>query len=63
LTLNPASATLLPPNNMNKVTQTMQVQNTLQGQKPLLMKLRLEYSLNGAQKEQMVNVANFPGTF
>lgn len=62
LTLNPASATLLPPNNMSKVTQTMQVQNTLQGQKPLLMKLRLEYSLNGQQKEQMVNVANFPST-
>lgn len=62
LALNPASSTLLPPNNMSKVTQTMQVQNTLQGQKPLLMKLRLEYSLNGQQKEQMVNVANFPGT-
>jgi AP-1 complex subunit gamma-1 len=62
LALNPASATLLPPNNMSKVTQTMQVQNTQQGQKPLLMKLRLEYSLNGQQKEQMVNVANFPST-
>ncbi len=60
LRLAPASGTVLsatgPP-----VTQRISVTNSMQGQKPLVMRLRIAYSLAGAAPVvEQAEVKNFP---
>eukprot|EP01097_Dermamoeba_algensis_P002935 TRINITY_DN2169_c0_g1_i1.p1 TRINITY_DN2169_c0_g1~~TRINITY_DN2169_c0_g1_i1.p1 ORF type:complete len:918 (-),score=256.83 TRINITY_DN2169_c0_g1_i1:213-2966(-) len=56
----PPSSTTIPPNNSGSVHQTIKIQNTLQGQKPVLMKIKLEYVANGEKTETTADVFNFP---
>jgi len=62
LKMEPASAQVLAPQSTN-VTQSMAVVNTTNGEKPLLMKLRIGYEHNGAPIAEMAQVANFPQGF
>jgi len=50
--LMPISATALPPLGGN-ASQQIKLANTAQGQKSLLMRLRLEYKLNGEPKAEL----------
>mmetsp|Transcript_57975 Transcript_57975/g.101586 ORF Transcript_57975/g.101586 Transcript_57975/m.101586 type:complete len:845 (-) Transcript_57975:103-2637(-) len=59
LNMQPASSQVLPPHT-ESVTQTMIVENTSNGEKPLLMKLRIGYAVNGQMVQEMAQVGNFP---
>lgn len=59
LTMQPASGQVLPPRT-DAVTQSMVVVNSAAGEKGLLMKLRISYTLNGAEVKEMGQVGNFP---
>jgi len=43
LTIQPATGQVLPPNTMDLVTQTMTCVNSSNGEKALVMKLRIGY--------------------
>mmetsp|Transcript_75312 Transcript_75312/g.199869 ORF Transcript_75312/g.199869 Transcript_75312/m.199869 type:complete len:191 (+) Transcript_75312:109-681(+) len=62
LEMRPATGQVLPPHS-GAVTQTMVVQNQSNGEKALLMKLRICYSLNGMPVQEMGQVGNFPPGF
>mmetsp|Transcript_81175 Transcript_81175/g.180558 ORF Transcript_81175/g.180558 Transcript_81175/m.180558 type:complete len:841 (-) Transcript_81175:44-2566(-) len=59
LTMQPATGQVLPPHT-DLVSQSMSVVNTTNGEKGLLMKLRIGYSFNGAPVQEMAQVGNFP---
>merc|ERR1740123_1421292 len=59
LTMQPATSQVLPPHS-DHVTQTLTVVNTTNGEKPLLMKLRIGYAVNGAAVQEMGQVGDFP---
>lgn len=59
LKMEPASSQVLPPHS-ESVTQSMVVTNSSNGEKPLLMKLRIGYSVNGQVVQEMAQVGNFP---
>ena len=50
----------LAPGGGMQINQKIHVSNTLQGQKPLMMRLKLDYAANGATKSELVEVRNFP---
>ncbi|KAN0009607.1 hypothetical protein ACTFIU_006904 [Dictyostelium citrinum] len=41
------SSTVIPPNNSGEVTQVSKVLNSQQGQKPILLRLKLDFQING----------------
>ena len=49
LQMFPASSTGLQPHSTNEVIQDMKIQNTMDGQKPLALKLRVLYTMAGQQ--------------
>jgi AP-1 complex subunit gamma-1 len=59
LKLDPASGTALPPLG-GVVRQVLHVNNSMHGQKPLVMKLRVGYTLDGASRLELVEVKNLP---
>lgn len=63
LRLDPASAAALPPHSAGSVTQRLHVHNALHGQKPLVMRLRISYTLGGAQVLEQGEVSTFPPGF
>merc|ERR1719162_1326393 len=62
LKMEPASSQVLAAQSTN-VSQNMAVVNTTNGEKPLLMKLRIGYEHNGAPIAEMAQVANFPAGY
>lgn len=60
LKLEPPSSNVLPPNNGGDVTQLVKIQNTLQGQKPVMMRVKLDYEINGSKVEDIATVNSFP---
>jgi len=59
LQVKPPSGNIVPPLNSGKVTQQIKMQNTLHGDKPLLLKIKLDYQLNGAPVSDVADVS-FP---
>ena len=55
----PASTAILAANG-GTGSQKIQIQNTLHGQKPLLMKIKVEYVRNGQAVNDASDVNNFP---
>lgn len=60
LKLDPASATTLPAGGAGNARQTLHVVNSMHGQKALVMRLRIAYTLKGAQQLEQTEVKNFP---
>uniref|UniRef100_A0AAV1UGZ0 AP-1 complex subunit gamma n=1 Tax=Peronospora matthiolae TaxID=2874970 RepID=A0AAV1UGZ0_9STRA len=60
LKMEPPTGDAVPPNSSGAVTQVVKVQNTLHGEKPLLMRIKLEFVVNGSKVEDMATVSNFP---
>ena len=60
LKMEPASGNALAPGGGVQINQKIHVSNTLQGQKPLMMRLKLDYAASGATKSELVEVRNFP---
>jgi len=59
--LAPPSATVVPPMSNKSVNQQLKLLNTLHGEKPLLLKLKIDYQLNGAPVSDLANVTFPPG--
>eukprot|EP00271_Cylindrocystis_brebissonii_P016401 TRINITY_DN3990_c1_g1_i1.p1 TRINITY_DN3990_c1_g1~~TRINITY_DN3990_c1_g1_i1.p1 ORF type:complete len:916 (+),score=200.04 TRINITY_DN3990_c1_g1_i1:218-2965(+) len=60
LQLEPASGSVLPPFSNAGITQTIQVLNSMHGQKSLVMKLRISFKLNGQEVIEQGQVSQFP---
>ncbi|CAH0478622.1 unnamed protein product [Peronospora belbahrii] len=60
LKMEPPTGDVVPPNNSGIVTQVVKIQNSLQGEKPVLMRIKLEFFVNGNKVEDMTTVNNFP---
>ena len=62
LAIQPATGQVLPPQT-DLVTQTMSCVNSTNGEKGLLMKLRIGYVCNGTPVQEMGQVGGFPSGF
>lgn len=51
---------MLPPGNAGAVTQTITVNNTQFGQKPLVMRLKISFTQGGVPVNEEVTVNTFP---
>ncbi|KAF4323167.1 hypothetical protein BBO99_00003436 [Phytophthora kernoviae] len=60
LKMEPPTGDMVPPNSSGTVTQVVKIQNTMQGEKPVLMRVKLEFFVNGSKVEDMATVNNFP---
>jgi hypothetical protein len=47
LEITPASSTAIPPNTVGQVTQEVRVTNSQQGEKNILLKLKITYRIGG----------------
>lgn len=63
LKLDPASGSALPPNGAGSVTQALHITNSMHGQKPLVMRLRLAYTLGDQQVTEQAEVSGFPAGY
>jgi len=59
LQVNPASGNIVPPNNNGRVSQQLKLLNTSHGEKPPLLKIKLDYQLNGVPVAEIGDVS-FP---
>jgi AP-1 complex subunit gamma-1 len=57
LQVNPPSGNVVPPLNSGKVTQSLKLVNTLHGEKPVLLKIKVDYVLNGAPVSDIGDVS------
>lgn len=60
IAIQPMSGTSLPPSSKGAVTQVMSVTNSALGQKPIVMKIKLSYALNGQKLAFEEKVEAFP---
>jgi len=64
LDLSPASGSTLPAYSAGAVTQAVKVVNSMLGQKPLQLKIKVTYTnVQGQPVTEMGTVANFPGGY
>ncbi|CAM9132078.1 unnamed protein product [Ectocarpus sp. 13 AM-2016] len=60
LEMQPASGSVVKAGGAGAVEQVVRITNSLQGQKNLLMKLKLVYEVGGAKMQEMASVGSFP---
>ncbi|KAM0882082.1 hypothetical protein ACQ4PT_032547 [Festuca glaucescens] len=60
LRLDPASGNVVPASGKGSVTQGFSVTNNQHGQKPLAMRIRMSYKVNGEDRLEQGQVSNFP---
>ena len=63
LQMSPASSDTLPPMSNGAVTQQFKLANSLHGQKPIIVKLKIDFTFNGAPVTEMGQVDTFPPGF
>jgi AP-1 complex subunit gamma-1 len=59
LQMKPASATSVPAGNSGRTTQVFQLENTMHGSKPLMIRCKLDYKLDGNTLSEQFQVDNF----
>eukprot|EP00005_Dracoamoeba_jomungandri_P004247 CAMPEP_0174259080 /NCGR_PEP_ID=MMETSP0439-20130205/7962_1 /TAXON_ID=0 /ORGANISM="Stereomyxa ramosa, Strain Chinc5" /LENGTH=834 /DNA_ID=CAMNT_0015342833 /DNA_START=45 /DNA_END=2549 /DNA_ORIENTATION=+ len=60
LQMNSPSGTVVPSNSSGKLTQQLKIENSLQGQKSLLLKIKVEYTIGGNKVTEQATISNFP---
>ena len=60
LRLDPASGSTLGAHSGSGATQHLHVTDTMHGQKPLVMRLRIAYTRSGEARLEQAEVKNFP---
>lgn len=60
LKLDPASGNTVPASGNGSVTQGLNITNNQHGQKPLAMRIRLSYKVNGEDRLEQGQISNFP---
>jgi len=62
MTLQGISSTDIAPGSRQQVTQDLSIVNTQEGQKPLALKIRVSYTLNGQNIVQQKVINNLGAT-
>lgn len=60
LTMQPATSTVLEPHNNGNASQTLSIVNSTNGERPIILKVRIGYVVNGAAIAEMAQVGNLP---
>jgi len=60
LAMSPASGNMVPPNRSATSSQVVNIENTLQGQKGVMMRMKIQFQQNGQVIDDMAQVSNFP---
>ncbi|XP_073050182.1 AP-1 complex subunit gamma-2-like isoform X1 [Primulina eburnea] len=60
LHLDPASSSSLPASGNGSITQKLRVSNSQHGKKPLVMRIRINYTVNGKDVLEEGQIDNFP---
>ncbi|CAM9242459.1 unnamed protein product [Ectocarpus fasciculatus] len=63
LEILPPSSTTIPGHSNGAITQEIRVNNSMQGEKNIMLKLKINYTAGGKQVEEMAQVSNFPPLF
>jgi len=58
--MQPASGSVVPAGNSGAVTQLLKLANSAHGQKPIAMRIKVEYALQGNKLSETGEVASFP---
>lgn len=60
LEMLPPTNTVIPPNSNGAVTQEIRVTNSMQGEKSIMLKLKVGFTSNGQNIEDLTQVSSFP---
>lgn len=63
LEMAPPSSLIIPANSNGSVTQEIQLDNSMQGEKPIMLKLKIGYNQNGNKVEELAQVSSFPANY
>ena len=63
LEMLPPSSTMVPANSNGQVTQEIRLTNTMQGEKNVMLKLKIGYKTQGKSVDELAQVNNFPHLF
>ena len=54
---------MVPPNSNGQVTQEIRLTNTMQGEKNIMLKLKIGYKTQGKAVDELAQVNNFPSMY
>ena len=60
LGMNPPTSTTVPANRAGAVTQVINITNSMVGQKAAMIRVKLQFLVNGQNVDDMVQISNFP---
>lgn len=60
LDMQPPTSTTVPANSSGVVTQEIRLVNSMQGEKNIMLKLKICYSSGGHAVEELAQVSSFP---
>mmetsp|Transcript_6780 Transcript_6780/g.6894 ORF Transcript_6780/g.6894 Transcript_6780/m.6894 type:complete len:864 (-) Transcript_6780:26-2617(-) len=63
LEIFPANSSVIPPNSNGTVTQEIRVSNSMQGEKNIMLKLKIGYTYGGNQVDEQAQISNFPASY
>ena len=63
LEMLPPSSNMVPPNSNGQVTQEIRLTNTMQGEKNIMLKLKIGYKTQGKAVDELAQVNNFPSMY
>ncbi len=63
LEMAPPSSLIIPANSNGTVTQEIHLDNSMQGEKPIMLKLKIGYNQNGNKVEELAQVSSFPANY
>ena len=63
LEMLPASSTIIPPNSSGQITQEIRIINSLQGEKNIMLKLKIAYKAGGNIVDELGQVSSFPNLY
>ena len=61
--MQPPSSTSIPANSRESVTQEVRLVNSQQGEKSIVIKIKLSYVCGGKTNEDLVSVSAFPALY
>jgi AP-1 complex subunit gamma-1 len=63
IVIHPLNGNSLSPKSKGEATQQMEVTNSMLGQKPIVMKIKLGYTVNGQKESFEEKIEGFPNGF
>ena len=63
LEMMPPSSTVIPANSNGQVTQEIRLTNSMQGEKNIMLKLKIGYKYQSNIVDELAQVSNFPSLY